>query len=44
MELIGQVSNFENIYNALLYKNFVFEAWDFAIYLYLIGNFYKLAH
>ena len=46
IEVNGHVSNFEqkNLYNTLLYKKIIFEVWDVAIYLHLIGNFYKLEY
>ena len=35
----------EKIYLMRYYtKNFFFEVWDFAIYLHLIENFYKLVY
>ena len=46
MELNGEVANFENknLFNTLLDKKYIFKLWNVAIYLHLIGNFYKLAH
>ena len=45
IEANGHVSNFgkNNLCNSLSYKKIVFEVWDVAIYLHLIGNFCKLA-
>ena len=46
MEVNGHVSNFgkNNLFDTLLYKKIIFEVWDVAIYLHLIGNFYKLVY
>ena len=47
MEANGHVLNFENTYIYYIigyYIKFLFKVWDVAIYLHLIGNFYKLAH
>ena len=46
MESNGEVLSLEQIFlfNTILYKMIFLNAQNFAIWLHLIGNFYKLAH